>query len=372
MGRILALEPNNAGTKLILAEVDLEWRADTQPLHQMIDSVRTTNPVAVPTIADWWLDCALAERDAAAAKDALIAAGENPINLGDDVFCNRPFVEGVIARMAKDDDKARSAFIAARAVQEKIVEAQPNFAPPWCVLGLIDAALGHKEEALREGRHAVELLPVEKDGIRGPAMIKYLAMIAAWAGDKDLACHELAMIAPPPSPVTYGQLKLLPFWDPLRGNPRFEKIIASLAPEAVDQSTAEKSIAVLPFANLSQEPDGAYFADGIQAQIAARLAKIPNLQVISGSSIHRYADSDENVSQIATELGVTNLLRGSVQKQGDRFRIAARVIDASRNAELWAQSYDCAFSDVLATQNTIPREVASALGMQHSTGATGT
>ena len=133
--------------------------------------------------------------------------------------------------MAKDDDKARSAFTAARAEQEKIVQAEPNFGPPWCVLGLIDAALGRKEEALREGRRAVELLPVEKDALRGPAVIKYLAMIAAWVGDKDLACQQLAMIARPPSPVTYGQLKLMPFWDPLRGDPRFEQIVASLAPK---------------------------------------------------------------------------------------------------------------------------------------------
>src|SRR5213593_1610990 len=80
-------------------------------------------------------------------------------------------------------------------------------------------------------RRAVELLPVEKDALRGPAVIKYLAMIAAWVGDKDLACQQLAMIARPPSPVTYGQLKLMPFWDPLRGDPRFEQIVASLAPK---------------------------------------------------------------------------------------------------------------------------------------------
>ncbi|HEV2715511.1 MAG TPA: hypothetical protein VGU64_09630, partial [Terriglobales bacterium] len=184
-----------------------------------------------PDINQWLLSCALAERDAAAATDALIAAGdENPITLGNDVFCNRQFVEGVIARMVKDDEKARLAFTAARAEQEKIVQAQPDFGPPLCVLGLIDAALGRKEEALREGRRAVELLPVEKDALRGSAMIKYLAMIAAWAGDKGLSCQQLDIIVRPPSPVTYGQLKLLPFWDPLRGDPRFEKIVSSLAP----------------------------------------------------------------------------------------------------------------------------------------------
>jgi TolB-like protein len=231
LGRVLDFEPNDAVTKVILAEVDFEWRADIQPLHQMINSIRATNPAAVPSIANWWLICGLAKRDAAAVKDALLAAGENPINLGNDVFSNRPFLEGVIGRMAKDDDKARSAFTAARAEQEKIVEAQPDFGPPWCVLGLIDAALGRKEEAVREGRHAVELLPLEKDAVRGPVMVKYLAVIAAWAGDKDLACEQLAIVVRPPSPVSYGQLKLLPFWDPLRGDPRFEKIVASLAPK---------------------------------------------------------------------------------------------------------------------------------------------
>ena len=235
LGRILALKPDDAVTKAILAEVDFQGRADTQPLHQMIDSVRATNPAALPSIVNWWLYCALAERDAAVAKDALIAAGENPINLGDDVYCTRPFMEGVIARMAKDNDKARLAFTEARAEQEKIVQAQANFGPPWCVLGLIDAALGHKEEALREGRRAVELLPVEKDAVRGPAMIKYLAMIAAWVGDNELACQQLAVATRPPRTVTYGQLKLLPFWDPLRGDPRFEKLVASLAPKRTNQ-----------------------------------------------------------------------------------------------------------------------------------------
>ena len=160
-----------------------------------------------------------------------IAAGSNPPFTDEAVNFSRPFVEGVIARMAKEDEKARSAFTAARAEQEKTIQAQPNYGPPLCVLGLIDAGLGRKEEALREGRRAVELLPVEKDAINGIAMVKYLAMIAAWVGDKDLACQQLAVAVRPPSRLTYGQLKLLPFWDPLRGDPRFEKIVASLAPK---------------------------------------------------------------------------------------------------------------------------------------------
>src|SRR5881392_3895745 len=226
LARALAFEPNDAFTKVWLAYVDFAWKADTRPLHQTIDSIRATNPAAVPSIADFWLVCALAERDVAAAKDALIALGQEPMTFAvENVPFNRPFAEGVIARMTEDDEKARSAFTAARAEQEKIVQAQPNYGPALCVLGLIDAGLGRKEEALREGRRAVELLPVEKDSMNGTNMVRYLAIIAAWVGDKDLACKQLASIIRRPSNLSYGHLKLLPFWDPLRGDPRFEKLV---------------------------------------------------------------------------------------------------------------------------------------------------
>ena len=228
LDRALAIEPNDVDTKEARAFVEFHWKADARPLHQMLDSIRATNPAATQSIADGWLICALAERDAGAAKNAAIAAGANPPFTDEAVNFSLPFVEGVIARMTKDDEKARSAFTVARAEQEKIIQAQPNYGPPLCVLGLIDAGLGRKEEALREGRRAVELLSVEKDPINGIAMIKYSAMIAAWVGDNDLACEQLAVAIRPPSRLTYGQLKLLPFWDPLRGDPRFEKIISSL------------------------------------------------------------------------------------------------------------------------------------------------
>ena len=228
LDRALAIEPNHVEMKVSRAFLDLDWKADTRPLHHLIDEIRARNPNSVRSIASQWLICALAERDTAGAKDALLAGGETPFP---DIPTSRAFVEGLIARMPKNDERARAAFTAARAEQEKIVQAQPNFAPAWCILGLIDAALGRKEEALREGHRAVELLPVQKDAFIGPAMIEYLAMIAAWVGDNDLAHEQLAIAIRPPSWLTYGELKLLPYWDPLRGDPRFEKIVASLAPK---------------------------------------------------------------------------------------------------------------------------------------------
>ena len=228
LDRAITVE-SNVINQLARAFVELDWKADTGKLHQLIDSIRSKNPSALPSIADTWLLCALMERDTGTAESALNALGETA--LSDDVMqFSRPFVEGLIARMTNDEQKAHSAFIAARAEQQKIVDAQPDYGPALCVLGLIDAALGRKDEALQEGRRAVELVPIEEDAITGQAMNQYFTMIAAWTGEKELACEQLIAAMRRPNSLSYGQLKLLPFWDPLRGDPCFEKIVASIAP----------------------------------------------------------------------------------------------------------------------------------------------
>ncbi len=228
--RALAIEPNSAQLKISRAEVEFDWKADTRPLHQVIDELRAKDPTAIENVADSWLLCALAERDPAAAANALAALGEN--SGGNEVVEYSPrFLGGLVARMTKDDAKARAAFTVARAEQEKLSRDSPDDAGALCVLGLIDAALGQKEEALREGRRAVEALPVEKDARDGTRLIVCLAKIGAWVGDKDLACEQLAAATRPPSLLSYGELKLSPWWDPLRGDPCFENIVASVAPK---------------------------------------------------------------------------------------------------------------------------------------------
>ncbi len=101
--------------------------------------------------------------------------------------------------MKGDEAGARAAFTAARTAQEKIVQAQPDYGPALSVLGLIDAGLGRKEEAIREGRRAVELLPVSKDSINGPFMISNLAAIYAWLGEKELAVEQVRIFTQLPS-----------------------------------------------------------------------------------------------------------------------------------------------------------------------------
>ncbi|MGB8803428.1 MAG: adenylate/guanylate cyclase domain-containing protein [Chthoniobacterales bacterium] len=229
LDRALTIVPNDVATKTTRALVDFYWKAETQPLHDAIDSILATNPGAISDAADNWFLCALAERDPKAAEQALVALGDNPCWGDNPVYLSRTFGEGLLARMMKDEARAQAAFSKARLEQEKIVQAQPNYGPPLCLLGLIDAALGRKEDALQEGRRAIELLPVEKDPTDGSLMLVYVALIAAWADEKDLAVQYLAANGQSVGGsyiASYGALKLLPFWDPLRGDPRFEQIVA--------------------------------------------------------------------------------------------------------------------------------------------------
>ena len=109
---------------------------------------------------------------------------------------------------------------------------QPKYAAALCALGVVDAALGNKKDAIREGERAVELTPTTESAIDGAMFIQYLAVIYAWTGENDRAIERLGQaVKLPGSHVTYGNLRLNPFWDPLRGDPRFDNIVAPLVPK---------------------------------------------------------------------------------------------------------------------------------------------
>jgi Flp pilus assembly protein TadD len=130
-----------------------------------------------------------------------------------------------------DTSTALASFTAARKLIEDVLRTQPDYAIGWSALGLIDANLGHNEEAIREGRHACDLLPLSVDAWRGPTLIQNLAMIYASIGDKDHAIEQLQIAAQVQNGVHYGELRLNPQWDALRSDARFQEIIAPLAPK---------------------------------------------------------------------------------------------------------------------------------------------
>src|SRR5438552_7944473 len=123
----------------------------------------------------------------------------------------------------------------------------------------------------------------------------------------------------------------------------------------------EKSIAVLPFDNLSEEKGNAYFADGTQNEILTKLAGIGDLKVISRTSSAKYKSKPEDLKTVARELGVATVLEGSVQRAGDKVRVNVQLIDARSDMHLWAKSYDRNFNDIFAVESDVAQEIADTL-----------
>jgi serine/threonine-protein kinase len=230
--RALSVIPTDHFVRAQLAQIAFFEYADVQPWRTQLSAMINEDPQAATDIANGLFYCALAGRDSALATRALqsIRAEGLPDTYNNSLWARDWFV-GLAARTFGEEAKAHAAFTAARAIEAKIVRDQPDYAPAWSRLGLIDAGLGRKEDAIREGRRACELLPVTKDAMDGPSYIINLATIYAWTGEKDLALEQLAISAKIPAGVTYGELKLYPQWDSLRGDPRFEKLVATLAPK---------------------------------------------------------------------------------------------------------------------------------------------
>src|SRR5262249_3008286 len=122
-----------------------------------------------------------------------------------------------------------------------------------------------------------------------------------------------------------------------------------------------KSIAVLPFENLSRDPDNAYFAEGIKDEILTKLASVRDLKVISRTSTAKYQSKPDNLKAVAQELGVSTILEGAVQKAGDKVRVNVQLIDARADSHLWAKSYDRDLKDVLGVESEVSQEIADAL-----------
>ncbi len=228
--RALAIVPGDPLTRINRAEVALDWRADIKPYQTTLAALIAENPSIAPDVDH--PDYALCERTAAAAARVLTNYPRDGVATNYGINCPRGYWVGVVARWQGDSANAQAAFAAARSEVEKMVEKQPDYAAALSLLGMIDAGLGRKEEALREGRRACELLPISKDAIAGTDFAANLAQIYAWTGEKDLAIEQIAAVERVPNELSYGFLKLHPYWDSLRGDPRFEKIIASLAPKS--------------------------------------------------------------------------------------------------------------------------------------------
>jgi TolB-like protein/cytochrome c-type biogenesis protein CcmH/NrfG len=227
--RLLAIVPGDPLTRISRALVAFHWKANLKPYSATLNSLLAENSSIGSDIdAPFYTVC---QRDRVSSERSLKKFPlDGEVNNG--IPIPSAYWEGVIARQEGDEARAQTAFAAARDAIAKVVAVQPDFAGGISMLGVIDAALGRKQDAIREGRRGCELLPISRDAIDGAAYAVNLALIYAWTGEKDLAIEQIAAVESVPNRLSFGLLKLHPYWDSLRGDPRFEKIVASLAPKS--------------------------------------------------------------------------------------------------------------------------------------------
>ena len=231
LDRVLAMAPKDVPSRVRRSLVDLEERADPKLFLSVVDAILAEDASASLCFVNPWLFLVLRAHDPAAVQRALL----NTATCG----CfdeNIPFpgtwCDGLLAKLRGNESAARESFNGARNELGQTVQNQPDYAAALSALGVVNAVLGNKEDAIHEGERAVELTPISKNAIEGATLVRYLAIIYAWTGQKDRAIERLAeAIRLPGSHISYGYLRLHPLWDPLRGDPRFEAIVASLAPK---------------------------------------------------------------------------------------------------------------------------------------------
>ena len=233
--RALGILPNDPFVRCLLGFTSFAEAADMAAWRKQLDFVAAQGNEAARGIAFPLLLCSWVQRDRTAAEKAVaLIPAEGIANSFDEAAVPREYCIGRTAWLFGDKNLAQTALTAARAIFERTTHEQPDYAQAWSYLGLTDAMLGRRDEAIQEGKRACEILPYSKDSWVGAVWITYLATIYAWCGDKDAALEQLATSATLADGVSYGELKQSPEWDSLRGDPRFGKIVADLAPKATE------------------------------------------------------------------------------------------------------------------------------------------
>jgi serine/threonine protein kinase/Tfp pilus assembly protein PilF len=231
LDRVLAISPKDVPSRVGRALVDLEQHADPNAFHTAIDAILAEDPNASLCFVNPWLFLVVRAHDPAAVQRALFSMTGCGC-FDESVPFPSGWCEGQLAKWRGNESAALTAFNSARNELSQMVQNQPDYAAALCALGVVDAVLGNKEDAIREGERAVELTPISKNAIEGATLVRYLAVIYAWAGEKDRAIQRLAETTYlPGSHISYGYLRLHPLWNPLRSDPRFQAIVDSLAPK---------------------------------------------------------------------------------------------------------------------------------------------
>lgn len=227
--RVIAAGENTPIVRYRQAAVELWSKGDPPPVREALANAPPEMDVGGGQTPTRVL-LALIDHDYAEASRVLGASPRDDFqDIDYSFYYPKAWYEAMIARAKSDVEPARTAFTKVRSILQQRLAIKPEHARTLAVLAQVDAGLGEKETALLEAQHAVDLMPLSKDCYDGVLVLEGLAQVYTWTGDRDHAIEVLAKLAAMPSYINYGRLKLHPSWDPLRGDPRFEKIVASLA-----------------------------------------------------------------------------------------------------------------------------------------------
>jgi TolB-like protein/Tfp pilus assembly protein PilF len=374
--RALEIAPDSADARISLAYIEVFRDGNPGAGRKLLQNIPPgIDPDGIVTEASW--DLAMLERDYASAEKILT---DSPLagfpRAGEGA---KAFFQGRTALARGDVKSAQRYFAAAAPSFEGWVRDDPDDASRHARLGLLYAYMHREEDAIREGRRAVELEPESHNAFFSARVSASLALVYALLDEPDQAIPLVERLLSIPGPldwpdfpqsITLADLRLRWEWDSLRSNPRFQEILAGPEPKTVlttvqqvAPAAPEKSIAVLPFENLSDDKRNAFFAEGIQDELLSNLSKIKDLKVISRSSVMKYRSGiTRNLKEIAQQLGVGNIVEGSVRRAGNRVRVSVQLIDAQTDRHRWVQSYDRTLADSLTLQDELATEIAGALG----------
>ena len=228
----LNILPNNPFARFLSGFNSFAATGDVAALRKQLDVVAQQGPEAERTVAFPLVYCSWMQRDRAAAEKAVaLIPAEGIANSFDEAFVPREYCVGRTAWLFGNKELAQTALGSAREIFERTTREQPDYPQAWAYLGLTDAMLGRCSEAVQEGKRACEILPYTKDSWVGPTFMTYLAVIYAACGEKEAALQQLKTSTEFPTGISYGELRQSPDWDSLRGDPRFEQIVASRAPK---------------------------------------------------------------------------------------------------------------------------------------------
>jgi TolB-like protein len=259
------------------------------------------------------------------------------------------FVEGMIHFYAGNRERAYTALDSARWIMEMEAKENPGDEEAHQYVALAYAAMGWKDAALAEIARAKD----KPDEFT-------MAWLFAPAGDRDAALRSLDQTPPAEREYWYYELRLHPHWDPLRSDARFEKILASSAPKTA--AVPEKSIAILPFENRSEDKENAFLADGMQDDVLTSLVQVKDLKVIGGSSVMSYRDAaNRNLREIGQQLNVAYVLEGSVRRIANRMLVYVNLTDTRDGRSVWAERYDRTIADSTGLQGELAADIAGAL-----------